>query len=183
MSWRFPKESDGPYPARIINPGGFSDLPMQPKAYVIRFGCIIPLVDFKLDEFCPLTYLMSDGSLAQSDRHIENSDKATSPWIISWWIPRDLFERGSYKHDSDCRNKGHWVCEAADIPPSVQAQIDACGPVYLPRGMFTFETTTRESRDAFLFWTCQLDGVPIGRARGVYAGVRIGANLGIGGRD
>jgi hypothetical protein len=167
-----------PVPVKWLNPTGYTD---PPAGSIQRFLFItVPLVDYNLDPVHPLSLLMSDGSIIQSERH-RISDKATAPWLTSWWIPRDLFPRASYYHDSGCGNGGHWTCR--QVPLSVSAQIRAGEPVDLPRELFTFEATTRDAQDRILFYASQLDGVTEPRARAVYAGVSLGALVGIGRQD
>lgn len=167
-----------PVPVRWLNPTGYDDPPAGSRQ---RFFVItVPLVDFELDPVYPLTLLMSDGSLVQCERKF-TSDKATAPWLTSFWIPRDLMPRAAYYHDSGCSNGGQWVCRA--IPLDLAAQIRAGGRVELPRELFTFEATPRAEQDRMIYHTCQMDGVTVGRARAVYAGVRLGALVGIGRQD
>jgi len=112
----------------------------------------------------PLTFVHSDGTRLQPDRHFFTNQGSIPrfPPFIRMFIPKDRF-LGFYLHDSGYMDKGLWVLKPSERPMkwTMTATVDETGMIgHEPHGEYVFTEMTRKQVDDLLYDMILADPIP-----------------------
>jgi len=121
-----------------------------------RFG-IFPkaIYEFTLDEDDPLTFVDTDGTRIQPDRHLAETDMGSVPWLAQLAIPKDRFLLSFLFHDSAYKHHGLYFAVAGS-------------------DLFVFVPLSRKEVDDLLRQMCGAEGAWYQTRAAVYSAVRVG---------
>lgn len=141
---------------------GYHDTKLYDR-YWLWFLFPTAIYHFELDRVAPLAYVTPETGWLYRPNASFDSDRGSVPSFASILTAPDTFLVSYYMHDSGCRFGGLWVSKDG-------------GTTWLWMDM------TREQMDRLLWHMVRAEGGNQCQADAIYAGVRVGAFLGIGGQ-